>query len=40
LKTYSTWPTYPQLSSKGKLVGGLDIVKELAEEGSLAEALE
>eukprot|EP00960_Hanusia_phi_P059850 764308-Hanusia_phi.AAC.1 len=25
LKEYSKWPTYPQLYSKGKLVGGLDI---------------
>ena len=23
LKTYSNWPTYPQLYSKGELVGGL-----------------
>jgi Grx4 family monothiol glutaredoxin len=35
LKTYSNWPTYPQLYAKGKLVGGLDIVKELSEEGEL-----
>ncbi|PKU28591.1 glutaredoxin-3 [Limosa lapponica baueri] len=27
LKTYSNWPTYPQLYVKGELVGGLDIVK-------------
>lgn len=39
LKTYSNWPTYPQLYAQGKLVGGLDIVKELAEEGSLADEL-
>lgn len=35
LKTYSNWPTYPQLYSKGELLGGLDIVKELAESGEL-----
>ena len=35
LKEYSKWPTYPQLYSKGKLVGGLDIIKELAESGDL-----
>lgn len=29
LKTYSNWPTYPQLYVHGKLVGGLDIVKEM-----------
>lgn len=35
LKTYSNWPTYPQLYVNGELVGGLDIVKELAESGEL-----
>eukprot|EP01099_Mayorella_cantabrigiensis_P001661 TRINITY_DN1740_c0_g1_i1.p1 TRINITY_DN1740_c0_g1~~TRINITY_DN1740_c0_g1_i1.p1 ORF type:complete len:259 (-),score=69.43 TRINITY_DN1740_c0_g1_i1:46-732(-) len=35
LKTYSNWPTYPQLYVNGKLIGGLDIVKELREEGEL-----
>nr|XP_025971679.1 glutaredoxin-3 [Dromaius novaehollandiae] len=35
LKTYSNWPTYPQLYVKGDLVGGLDIVKELKENGEL-----
>lgn len=43
LKTYSNWPTYPQLYVKGDLVGGLDILKELNEAGELktmlAEAL-
>ncbi|KAH8412372.1 hypothetical protein KR009_001598 [Drosophila setifemur] len=29
LKTYSDWPTYPQVYVKGELIGGLDIVKEL-----------
>ncbi|XP_020791423.1 glutaredoxin 3 isoform X1 [Boleophthalmus pectinirostris] len=36
LKTYSNWPTYPQLYVNGELIGGLDIVKELAESGELA----
>lgn len=27
LKTYSNWPTYPQLYVNGELIGGLDIVK-------------
>jgi len=40
LKTMSNWPTYPQLYSKGKLIGGLDIVKELAEGGELLESLQ
>ncbi len=39
LKTFSNWPTYPQLYSKGKLIGGLNIVKELVENGELKEAL-
>jgi len=33
LKKFSNWPTYPQLYFNGKLVGGLDIIKELVEEG-------
>ena len=37
LKTYSNWKTYPQIYLKGKLLGGLDIVKELAEDGELQE---
>ena len=41
LKTYSDWPTYPQLYVKGELVGGLDIMKELKEEdGGLVAQLE
>ncbi|KAL4231374.1 Glutaredoxin 3 [Mactra antiquata] len=39
LKTYSNWPTYPQLYAKGELLGGLDIVKELAESGELVSQL-
>ncbi|XP_028917204.1 glutaredoxin-3 [Ornithorhynchus anatinus] len=39
LKTYSNWPTYPQLYVKGELVGGLDIVKELKETGELLSTL-
>ena len=27
LKTYSNWPTYPQLYVKGELMGGLDVIK-------------
>ena len=34
LKAYSCWPTYPQIYSQGQLVGGLDIVRELMENGS------
>merc|ERR1712002_838858 len=39
LKTYSNWPTYPQLYVNGELVGGLDIVKELQEAGELKDTL-
>eukprot|EP00010_Vexillifera_abyssalis_P005726 CAMPEP_0201561378 /NCGR_PEP_ID=MMETSP0173_2-20130828/78766_1 /ASSEMBLY_ACC=CAM_ASM_000268 /TAXON_ID=218659 /ORGANISM="Vexillifera sp., Strain DIVA3 564/2" /LENGTH=695 /DNA_ID=CAMNT_0047975879 /DNA_START=44 /DNA_END=2129 /DNA_ORIENTATION=- len=39
LKEYSNWPTYPQLYVNGKLIGGLDILKELHEEGELGDLL-
>jgi len=39
LKTYSNWPTYPQIYVNGNLIGGLDIIKELKESGELEEAL-
>ena len=35
IKTYSDWPTIPQLYIKGKFVGGSDIVKEMFEKGEL-----
>jgi Grx4 family monothiol glutaredoxin len=37
LKVHSNWPTYPQLYVNGELLGGLDILKELQEEGPLSE---
>lgn len=40
LKTFSNWPTYPQVYVKGELVGGLDIIKELKESGELISALQ
>lgn len=39
LKKRSNWPTYPQLYVNGELVGGCDIILQLAEDGSLAEEL-
>jgi Grx4 family monothiol glutaredoxin len=39
LKTYSDWPTYPQLYSNGVLLGGLDIIKEMESDGSLKHSL-
>ena len=39
LKEYSSWPTFPQLYVDGKLVGGCDIVRELAARGELGATL-
>lgn len=35
LKTYSNWPTFPQLYVKGELVGGSDIMLDLFQKGEL-----
>ena len=35
----SGWPTIPQVFVKGELVGGADIVEELAETGELEQRL-
>ncbi|MEO1305999.1 MAG: Grx4 family monothiol glutaredoxin [Pseudomonadota bacterium] len=37
IKTYSDWPTIPQLYVKGEFVGGCDIIKEMFEAGELKE---
>ena len=39
LKTHSNWPTYPQVYVNGELIGGLDILQEMKEEGNLKEQL-
>ncbi len=39
LKTYSNWPTYPQLYINGELVGGCDIVTELYQSGELQQMI-
>jgi len=39
LKVFSNWPTYPQLYVNGELMGGLDVVKEMAESGDLDAAI-
>lgn len=39
LKTYSNWPTYPQLYVNGELVGGCDIILEMYESGELEETV-
>jgi len=40
LKTYSNWPTFPQLYVKGELIGGSDIVVEMYHSGELKELLD
>ena len=35
LKTYSNWPTYPQLYVNGELIGGCDITLEMYQSGEL-----
>ncbi|XP_043689434.1 monothiol glutaredoxin-S17-like [Telopea speciosissima] len=39
LKTFSNWPTFPQLYYKGELIGGCDIVLELHTSGELKSTL-
>jgi glutaredoxin-related protein len=33
------WPTFPQLYVKGEFMGGLDIINEMKQSGSLKEQL-
>src|ERR1700739_2226573 len=35
IKSYSNWPTIPQLYVKGEFVGGCDIVREMFQDGEL-----
>jgi monothiol glutaredoxin len=35
IKTYTNWPTIPQLYVKGEFVGGCDIVREMFQSGEL-----
>ena len=39
LPQISKWPTFPQVFIDGKLVGGCDIVHEMAESGELQKLL-
>lgn len=39
LKEYSDWPTYPQLYAGGEMLGGCDIVLEMAKTGELKGAV-
>ncbi|MUO80918.1 Grx4 family monothiol glutaredoxin [Agrobacterium vitis] len=40
IKTYSNWPTIPQLYVKGEFIGGCDIVREMFQAGELQSHLE
>ena len=39
IKSYTNWPTIPQLYVKGEFVGGCDIVREMFQSGDLQELL-
>jgi len=40
IKSYSDWPTIPQLYVKGEFVGGSDIMMEMFEAGELQQLLD
>ena len=40
IKTFSDWPTIPQLYIQKEFVGGCDIVKEMYESGELSKLFE
>lgn len=40
VKTFSDWPTIPQLYVKGDFVGGCDIIREMFETGELQQLFE
>ena len=39
IKTFSNWPTIPQLYVKGEFAGGCDIIREMYETGELKQYL-
>ena len=39
IKSYSNWPTIPQLYVKGEFVGGCDIIREMFQAGELQSLL-
>lgn len=39
IKSFTQWPTIPQLYVKGEFVGGCDIVREMFQQGELQELL-
>ena len=40
IKSYSNWPTIPQLYIRGEFVGGCDIMREMYQSGELKALLE
>lgn len=40
IKSFSQWPTLPQLYVKGQFVGGCDIVREMYQRGELQRLLD
>jgi monothiol glutaredoxin len=40
IKSFSNWPTIPQLYVKGEFVGGCDIVREMFQAGELQQMLD
>ncbi|MBS3847953.1 Grx4 family monothiol glutaredoxin [Devosia sp. J2-20] len=40
IKTYTNWPTIPQLYVKGEFVGGADIIREMFQAGELQTHME
>ena len=40
IKTFSDWPTIPQLYIKNEFIGGCDIIKEMYENGELSKLFE
>ncbi len=40
LPKYANWPTFPQLWVKGELIGGSDILLEMAQNGELQPLVE
>ena len=39
LKEFSSWQTYPQIYVNGQFIGGLDVLKQMDEDGTLVETL-
>jgi monothiol glutaredoxin len=40
IKSYSNWPTIPQLFIKGEFIGGSDIMTEMFETGELKQLIQ